>query len=106
MEINFILQHYSNNSNTNSNSINQKEKNRLQFLLSNKEVIKTQLKYVKNAYAYMIEIVTKEYNHAEYYKNNFKRMYFSRKKYYTINYSHCNPFVDEYLDFIIPKKHK
>jgi hypothetical protein len=103
MEMNFILQHYTNNS-INNPSINQKEKNRLYYLLSNKDVIKTQLKHVKNAYAYMIEILTKECNHAEYYKNNFKRVYFSSKKYYTINYSHCNPFVDEYLDFIIPKK--
>jgi uncharacterized protein YcgL (UPF0745 family) len=102
VEMSVILKHCTNDSN--NTSINQKEKNRLYYLLNNKEVLKTQLKHVKTAYAYMIEILTKECNHAEYYNNNFKRIYFSSKKYYTINYSHCNPFVDEYLDFIIPKK--
>ena len=97
LEINFIMRNYEND------SIKQMEKNRLHFLLTTKESLKTDLKYVKNAYNYMDEILTRENNYAETCKNNLIHIYFTKQKYYTINYSHCNSFVDEYLSFIIPK---
>jgi hypothetical protein len=68
-EINYIIKKY-------YNSMGAREKNRIHFLLSSKESLKKDLKQVKNAYAYIDEILTKESNTAEYYKNNFMKICF------------------------------
>ena len=97
MEINYITKKFANN-------MKQREQNRLQYLLDNKVKTKVDVKHAENAYAYLEEIFTRELNKAEYCKNNVLQSYFSKMPLFDIDHSRCNPFVDEYISFIIPKK--
>lgn len=98
-EMNYIVKKYLNN-------MSQRETNRMQFLLEKKTKNKHNLKYAENAYAYLEEIFTRELNKAEYYRNNYFYIYryFSNPPQFVIDHSRCNPFVDEYIAFILPNK--
>lgn len=97
-EIKYIIQKY-------FNTMGQRETNRMQFLLDEKVSTKTNLTNAENAYSYMEEIFTRERNRAEYYRNNFIHMYFRKSlTSFVIDHTRCNPFVDEYISFILPKK--
>lgn len=97
MEINYISKKFSNN-------MRQREQNRMQYLLDNKGKTKADLIHAENAYSYLEEIFTRELNKAEYCKNNVFIYYFSKMPQFDIDHSRCNPFVDEYISFVIPKK--
>jgi hypothetical protein len=97
MEMNYIVKKYFNN-------MGPRESNRMQFLLDKKIANKVDLKYAENAYAYLEEIFTRELNKAEYYRNNALYKYFAAPPEFAIDHSRCNPFVDEYIEFILPKK--
>jgi hypothetical protein len=97
MEMNYIVKKYFNN-------MGPRETNRMQFLLDKKIANKVDLKYAENAYAYLEEIFTRELNKAEYYRNNALYKYFAAPPEFSIDHSRCNPFVDEYISFILPKK--
>jgi hypothetical protein len=97
MEMNYIVKKYFNN-------MGPRESNRMQFLLDKKSTNKTDLKYAENAYAYLEEIFTRELNKAEYYRNNALYRLFASPPEFAIDHSRCNPFVDEYIAFILPKK--
>jgi hypothetical protein len=97
IEMNYIVKKYFNN-------MGPRESNRMQFLLDKKIANKSDLKYAENAYVYLEEIFTKELNKAEYYRNNYFYSYFISPPQFTIDHSHCNPFVDEYISFILPKQ--
>jgi hypothetical protein len=97
VEMNYIVKKYFNN-------MGQRETNRMQFLLDRKTTLKQDQKYAENAYAYLEEIFTRELNKAEYYRNYYLYSYFISQPQFTIDHSRCNPFVDEYIAFILPKK--
>jgi hypothetical protein len=97
VEMNYIVKKYFNN-------MGQRETNRMQFLLDRKIILKQDQKYAENAYAYLEEIFTRELNKAEYYRNYYWYSYFISQPQFTIDHSRCNPFVDEYIAFILPKK--
>jgi hypothetical protein len=99
MEMKYIVKKYFNN-------MGPRETNRMQFLLEKKTTNKSNLKYAENAYAYLEEIFTRELNRAESYKNNYFYLYryFAEPPQFVIDHSRCNPFVDEYIEFILPKK--
>jgi hypothetical protein len=97
LEMNYIVKKYFDN-------MGPRETNRMQFLLEKKVTNKNDLKYAENAYAYLEEIFTREINKAEYFKNNYVYRYFSEPPQFDIDHSRCNPFVDEYISFILPKK--
>jgi len=99
LEIKYIVKKYSNN-------MGPRESNRMHFLVDKKTANKSDLKYAENAYAYLEEIFTRELNKAEYYRNNYFYLYryFSKVPQFSIDHSRCNPFVDEYISFILPKK--
>lgn len=96
-EMNYIVKKYFNN-------MGPRESNRMQFLLDKKIAIKTDAKYAENAYTYLEEIFTRERNKAEYYINNHLYRYFNKPPKFEIDHSRCNPFVDEYISFILPKQ--
>ena len=97
-EIKYIMQKY-------SNTMGQRETNRIQFLLDKKVSTKTNLTNAENAYSYMEEIFTRERNRAAYYTNNCIHMYFIKSPTsFVIDHTRCNLFVDEYISFILPKK--
>jgi len=97
IEMNYIVKKYFNN-------MGQRETNRMQFLLDRKIILKQDQKYAENAYAYLEEIFTQELNKAEYHRNYYLYSYFISHPTFTIDHSRCNPFVDEYIAFILPKK--
>ena len=99
-EIKYILKHYP------EDVITTREKNRLEFLLDNKKKIKVQESHIENAYSYMDEIIIREHNiaHRMYNKNSIPWCSYNSHQTFTVNNEHCNPFVDEYITFIIPKK--
>jgi hypothetical protein len=97
IEMKYIVKKYFNN-------MGQRETNRMQFLLDRKTTLKQDQKYAENAYAYLEEIFTRELNKAEYYRNYYFYRYFISHPQFTIDHSRCNPFVDEYIAFILPKK--
>lgn len=97
-EIKYISQKYANN-------MGPRETNRMQFLLDKKTISKTNLANAENAYSYMEEIFTRELNRAEYFRNNCMYIYFIKSPpSFVVDHSRCNPFVDEYISFILPKK--
>jgi hypothetical protein len=97
LEMKYIVKKYFNN-------MGPRESNRMQFLLDTKTTNKTDLKYAENAYAYLEEIFTRELNKAESYRNRHLYEYFIEPPQFVIDHSRCNPFVDEYIAFILPKK--
>lgn len=97
VEMNYIVKKYFNN-------MGQRETNRMQFLLDRKTILKQEQKHAENAYAYLEEIFTRELNKAEYHRNYYLYSYFVSPPNFTIDHSRCNPFVDEYIAFILPKK--
>jgi hypothetical protein len=96
-EINYIMKKHSNN-------MGARETNRMHFLSEKNVILKKDLKYAENAYTYMEEILARELNNAEYYRNNYVYSFFKKRPDFRIDHSHCNPLVDEYISFIIPKK--
>ena len=98
--INIELQYISKKYNNNMGS---RESQRFHFLLDNKKKLKKEQTYVKNAYSYMEELITLEINRADFYRYNCVRIYFPTNTQFSVNHSHCNPFVDEYIRFVIPK---
>jgi hypothetical protein len=97
LEMKYIVKKYFNN-------MGPRESNRMQFLLDKKTTNKTDLKYAENAYVYLEEIFTRELNKAEFYRNRHLYEYFSSPPQFVIDHFRCNPFVDEYIAFILPKK--
>jgi hypothetical protein len=85
------------------NNMGTRESQRFHFLLDIKKKLKKEQTNVKNAYAYMEELMTLEVNRADFYRYNCVRIYFPRNTQFSVNHSHCNPFVDEYIRFVIPK---
>jgi len=80
-----------------------RESQRFHFLLDVKKTLKKNQADVKNAYSYMEELLTLELNKADFYRYNCVRMYFPTNTEFSIDHSHCNPFVDKYIKFVIPK---
>ena len=78
-----------------------REKNRLMYLANAKEIIKKEFGYVKNAYSYIDEIFSRENNHLEIMKTQWFCWY---SRGFIVDVNHCNPIVDDYLTFILPKK--
>jgi hypothetical protein len=99
MEMKYVVKKYFNN-------MGPRETNRMQFLLNKKTTNKCDLKYAEGAYAYLEEIFTRELNKTEYYRNNYFYLYgyFTEPPQFVIDHSRCNPFVDEYISFILPNK--
>jgi len=95
-ELQYIVKKYNNN-------MGARESQRFHFLLDIKKTLKKEQNDIKNAYSYMEELLTVEINKADFYTYNCMRMYFSNNTDFSIDHSHCNPFVDEYIRFIIPK---
>jgi hypothetical protein len=78
---------------------NLRVKNRLEYLLNEKEKVKKNLNHYDNAFTYFDEICVRENTHAQMYKNVFLWMYlyWNRPAKYTLDPYHCNPLVDEYI---------
>lgn len=95
-ELQYIVKKYNNN-------MGVRESQRFHFLLDIKKTLKKEQNDIKNAYSYMEELLTLEINKADFYTYNCMRIYFSNNTDFSIDHSHCNPFVDEYIRFIIPK---
>jgi hypothetical protein len=78
---------------------NLRVKNRLEYLLNEKEKVKKNMNHYDNAFTYFDEICVRENTHAQMYKNVFLWMYlyWNRPLRYNVDHSHCNPLVDEYL---------
>ena len=95
-ELQYIVKKYNNNMTT-------RESQRYHFLLDVKKTLKKNQSDVKNAYSYMEELLTLELNKADFYRYNCVRIYFPTNIEFSIDHSHCNPFVDKYIKFVIPK---
>jgi hypothetical protein len=96
IELRYIAKKYNNN-------MGSRESQRFHFLMDIKKTLKKEQTDIKNAYSYMEELLTLELNKADFYRYNCIRMYFPINTGFTIDHSHCNPFVDKYIRFIIPK---
>lgn len=75
-----------------------RDRNRLFYLLKEKEKMKNDLIHYKNAYVYIDEIFTKEIKNAEYWKNWWYVLFHCKQLKYKYNYS--NPVINEYLKII------
>ena len=78
---------------------NLRVKNRLEYLLNEKEKVKKNMNHYDNAFTYFDEICVRENTHAQIYKNVFLWIYlfWNRPLRYNVDPYHCNPLVDEYL---------
>jgi hypothetical protein len=78
---------------------NLRVKNRLEYLLNEKEKVKKNMNHYENAFTYFDEICVRENTHAQIYKNVMLWMYLlcNRPPKYIVDPYHCNPLVDEYL---------
>lgn len=76
------------------------EKNRIHYLGGLKETAKKERMFSENAYVYICELLAIENNRAAEYFDNYQWMYKSPIE-FTINHSHKNQVVDEYLQSVI-----
>jgi hypothetical protein len=78
---------------------NLRVKNRLEYLLNEKEKVKKNMNHYENAFTYFDEICVRENTHAQMYKNIMLWCYLlcNHPVRYTVDPYHCNPLVDEYL---------